>query len=320
MYQETLALSDNPFGPRADSIAPPPRDYLKDLDRAPLRPDKRPELLPLFSEAAYEASKHLDEFRTVLFERGYSIDPPRRGDDSLIVLIRGDRGAGKTSLACRMIVEVLKTSKAGDNPWKRFELHAKEERQPVPDRAEYKAALAELDSQILENSAHDDYVCALVEDVTQDNFDQVADLYGKYQQTRTLIFFAITHDILLQARDFRSYPRRVQVFSLSPLLPEQADSYVSQRLEYFRDPKRAEIREISQLFPFCPDFIRRQFSEPNSNTVHTTQNSITLRVLNTNLRASLHSQHLALKAGNVPPVANAPASQLSKYLIGGCSV
>jgi hypothetical protein len=99
MYQTTLALRDNPFGPEPSSVTHDLSrlEYLTDLDISPLRVDQCPDLTPLFCRSILNLSENMDRFHALMHGRGYRFSPPyRRGSGSAVVVLRG---APETTLA-----------------------------------------------------------------------------------------------------------------------------------------------------------------------------------------------------------------------------
>jgi hypothetical protein len=139
---------------------------------------------------------------------------------------------------------------------------------------------------------------------------------GRLEQfkNRSRISVITTHDLNLLDEDPRSLGGsvRVEVSTLPPVKPEDAEIYVRHRVQLFRDPDRPEITAVSPMFPFTQSSIRRCVAD--SGPVEA-GSPVTLRVLNAQLRSRIDEQHEAILRLGLADVGIAETADLSKYLL-----
>src|SRR5437868_9078598 len=112
-YKEAFGLSDNPFGPRRRVDAVPP-NLTAELERQPLLLHQNEGLEKLYCEKISSFWTACADLEALLEADGYVTDPRGGGVASYLVAIEGDRGAGKTTLACRMLGLMLKRYPDGE--------------------------------------------------------------------------------------------------------------------------------------------------------------------------------------------------------------
>lgn len=106
-----MALRSNPFGPTFEKTPENLRRlaYLTNLDRNPLRLDQHQDLNRLFCRDILGLDKIMANFHQLMMKLDYRFDGDgERGFESVLVVIRGSKGAGKTTLGAWMIAEIAR--------------------------------------------------------------------------------------------------------------------------------------------------------------------------------------------------------------------
>jgi hypothetical protein len=178
---------------------------------------------------------------------------------------------------------------------------------------EFETAALKLQADIVDGSQAGDHIAVLLEDVTKATWHRAVGLLEQFKN-RSRFSVITTHDLSLLDEDPRSLGGsvRVEVFTLAPVKPEDAENYVRHRVKLFRDPDRPEITAISPMFPFTQSSIRRCVADSGPLD---TSSPVTLRVLNAQLRSRIDEQHEVVLKRGLADVATANAAELSRYLL-----
>jgi len=310
MFQDTIALKDNPFGP-SFPVSHENRTrlkYLTNLDRMPLRIDQcADELKPLLCTEILDFEAHMKRFHEVMTALGYGFDGEgRRSLDSLLIVIRGARGAGKTTLGAWMISEFARLP--GD-PVRCLHLT-----EPAVDTDEARIkALCGLHDSVTQIPLGN-HVAALVENVSAVSLNSAIARFNDLQDWPRL-FVLTTHNLKLLDADEKTLggTARIEVFTLRGITAADAESYVAHRLPQYREPRRAEIDAVSPVFPL-PVGLAGRFVQQSEDAG---KDSVVLRGLNAHFRSRLarHAQLLRARPDHIS-VSSAPPDALVKYLMG----
>jgi hypothetical protein len=314
MYEETVALRDNPFGPRADKLAPRPElRFAMSLDKQPLRVDRCSALRPLYCSAISHLDAHEARFRALLASMNYDFADRSPGLENVIILLRGAQGVGKTTLASWFIDIV---QKGFDPAAPLFEPDRSGPKSGPWTKEDLAKGLAAMKTQIASTTQPGDHLLMLVEDVMADTLDLVLGLYddlGDYPK----LMFATTHDLSLLDKPLQNMSQTIEAFTLAPIGPEDAEAFVRHRLELFRNPKIAGLDAVSPVFPWPLPRLLEEVQDMSAiaGDALTETSPITLRVLSTNLRRKLQEHHQQLEKQGVAPIGTAPPERLKDYLI-----
>ena len=241
-YKEAFALSDNPFGPRQRVGALPP-NLTSELEKRPLLVHRDSKLDPLYCDNIQSFRTACEDLETLLEADGYLADPPGRGVASYLTAIEGDRGAGKTTLASRMLQLILKRSPIGEPGWQVEELLLKSTSQTVTEQIE---KLKALEAKVGEAKAA--YLCVLVDDLLGDAYPNAAELYDNLRNS-SVVFMVFTSCDPKMSEQIDKTLHTVQRFRIPPLTPDDAIAYVNTRYQIFRIPSQNGIN-AEPLFPF----------------------------------------------------------------------
>lgn len=309
MFQDTLALKTNPFGPsfpasqeNLERLA-----FLTDLDRQPLRLDECGELLrPLFCTQILGLETHQARFHELMTERGYVLDGEgARAVDSALVLIRGAIGSGKTTLGSWMIAELARLP---GNP-----LACVYVPEPAEDSDAARIASLNLLRERIAAVPRGHHVAALVENVTSASMNAAIACFKELVSWPRL-FVLTTSNLKLLDADAKTLggTARIEAFTLRQITAADADAYVAHRVPQFRDPKRQELDALSPTFPLPQGFAGRVVQK----TANDGEVPVVLRQLNTHFRGQLvrHASRLRSRTGHVP-LPQATAETLIDYMM-----
>jgi hypothetical protein len=255
-YKQAFGLSDNPFGPR-QQFRTVSDDLTADLETKPLllHKDKERLLNELYCDTIPSFRDASRKLKIRLEADGYSEDPPARGKSSYAVAILGDRGAGKTTLACRMLQLMLDRTPAGAEPWHVEELLLDSMKDTAIQQSEQ---LKVLQKRVLDADPKIKFLCVLVDDLLADAFPFAEDLY------RTLtgltsgrrVFFVMTScDEPKMSAQLAKTLLSVQRYKIDALTPDDVIAYVALRYKTFR-VSAANGLGMQPLFPFDEDDLR----------------------------------------------------------------
>jgi hypothetical protein len=247
-YKEAFGLRDNPFGPRRKVGALPP-NLTADLQVKPLLLHRNPDLEKLFCDKIVSFRTACEDLKILLEADGYVADGPSDGIASYFVAIEGDRGTGKTTLACRMLQIMLQRYPEGE-PANGVEEVILDSRNETVSEQREKMQKLEADGEAGES----EYRCILIDDLLADAYPDVAKLYDKLRQDAA-IFMVFTSWDAKMAEQIDKSLHNVERFNIAPLTPDEAVAYVTQRYQFFR-AKGENGLNAEPLFPFDEDDIR----------------------------------------------------------------
>jgi hypothetical protein len=247
-YKEAFGLSDNPFGPRRPVGTLPPNLTVAP-EKQPLLLHRDAKLDQLYCDKISLFRAACEDLQTLLEADGYSMDPLGRGVSSYLVAIEGDRGAGKTTLASRMLQLVRKRSPVGEPAWQTEEVLLKSMSQTVTEQVE---KLKVLETKV--GTAKAAYLCVLIDDLLADAYPYAAELYDNLRND-SAVFMVFTSCDPHMAAQIDKTLHSVQRFSIAPLTPDDAIAYVNARYQIFRMPSPNGLNS-EPLFPFDEKDIR----------------------------------------------------------------
>jgi hypothetical protein len=249
-YKEAFGLSDNPFGPRR-AVGTLPPNLTVELEKQPLLLHRNTKLDQLYCDKIISFRTACENLETLLEVDGYSENPPGRGVASYLISIEGDRGAGKTTLASRMLQLMLKRSPPGEAPWQMEEVLLKSRSQTITEQID---KLRAIEAKI-SGAAKPPYLCVLIDDLLADAYPQAAELYDNLRN-HSVVFMVFTSSDPRMSEQIDKTLHSVQRFSIAPLTPDDAIAYVSARYQIFRVPS-PNGPNAEPLFPFDEKDIRQ---------------------------------------------------------------
>jgi len=248
-YKEAFGLKDNPFGPRRRVDTLPP-NLTSDLQVNPLLLHRNKILDKLFCDKISSFQTACEDLTNMLEADGYTAKKPSEGVAPYLVAIDGDRGAGKTTLACRMLQIMLARYPEGDQPDAGVEEVFLDSRSETVSEQREKMQKLEADVEAGKSA----YRCILIDDLLADAYPDAAKLYDKLRQNSSLFMVFTSYDPKM-AEQIKKSLRPVQRFNIAPLTPDEAVAYVNQRYNVFRDSGVNGLN-AEPLFPFDEDDIR----------------------------------------------------------------
>jgi len=248
-YKEAFGLSDNPFGPRKPVGKLPP-NLTFDLEKRPLLLHRSEGLEQLYCDKIPSFVAACKDMEALFEADGYTLDPPARGVTSYLVAIAGDRGAGKTTLASRMLQLIQKRRPAGEPVWDVQELFLKSTSETVTEQVE---KLKALEAKVAA-AAKPAYLCVLIDDLLAEAYPYAALLYDNLRND-AVVFMVFTSCDPEMSKQIEKSLHTVQPFSIAPLTPDDAIAYVTARYQVFRIPAANGIN-AEPLFPFDEKDIR----------------------------------------------------------------
>ncbi len=289
-YPEAFGLRDNPFGPRLQWRTVPP-NLTNALEKRPLLVHRDPALDPLYCREISYLKSACESLEITVEAGGYSLDPATRepltrGTTSYFVAIEGDRGAGKTTLASRMLRLMIERTPAGQPAWDVRELLLDSGNQTANEQGDL---LKALEASIV--AAKAPYVCLLVDDLLADAFPFTTQLYDRLLNSCVLFLVLTSYDPKMTATIDKSL-HNVERFQVLPLSADDAIAYVSARYELFRIAP-VNGMPVAPLFPFDEGDIRTAVQIRTIRGSATT-GPVNLRLLASILEAALSRRLLEL--------------------------
>ncbi|HLF12562.1 MAG TPA: ATP-binding protein [Gammaproteobacteria bacterium] len=248
-YKEAFGLSDNPFGPRRKVGTLPP-NLTAELEKRPLLLHRHGDLEKLYCNKIPSFRTACENLDTLLEADGYVTDPPGGGVASYLVAIEGDRGAGKTTLASRMLQLMLKRYPEGEPAQGVEEVLLKSSAETVTEQI---GKLKALEANV--GAAKAAYRCVLIDDLLADAYPHAAALYDNLRDASP-VFMVFTSCDPKMAEQIDKTLHNVQRFNIAPLTPDDAIAYVNARYQIFRIPSSNGLNE-EPLFPFDEKDIRK---------------------------------------------------------------
>lgn len=288
-YKEAFGLSDNPFGPRQPVGKLPPL-LTAALESQPIILHKNAELLPLYCDKIPSFRSAVEDLETLLVAEGYSLNPPMRGLAPYLVAIDGDRGAGKTTLASRLLQLMLSCTPEGEPGWHLEELWLKSRTQTVTEQIEL---LKQTEKSVLATGAM--YSCILVDDLLAEAYPYVAQMYDNFLG-KCVVFMVFTSFDPKMSEQIEKAFHPVHRFSIAPLTPDDAIAYVTARYRMFRIPSSNGISALP-LYPFDEEDIRTAVAVKAWSGIAAT-NPVNLRLLASIMAQALVKQLQQISKSN----------------------
>jgi hypothetical protein len=255
-YNKVFALRYNPFS--LLGVLDLPNALGAELGSMPLQMAKNDRLVPFYSNDIYPATPKTgrmtpyDYFLSSMKVRGYSDgsggQPKAVSPHGRVVLVRGEKGTGKTTLAHRMMRWL---QSCGDEwryvDWSGNGLNAEQQR-----------ASLEIDfkNRILDEG-NGRFLC-LVEDIRNNADERLIEIYPQILPGRTLCIFITTDDAELRKKTFGLFSPTVLICETRTLTADQAVAYCRQRISHARcDDAPSWIKADYPLFPLTEDIVRR---------------------------------------------------------------
>lgn len=249
-YKEAFGLSDNPFGPRR-RLGAVPAPLTADLEKKPLFLHKNNELETLYCDKIPSFRDACDHMGTILDAAGYEEADPGNGVASYLIVVEGDRGAGKTTLASRLIQLMLKRYPKGEPARGAEEVLLNSSRETVTEQVD---RLKELEIPGVPAA----YRCVLIDDLLADAYPFAEVLYDKLIAASP-VFMVLTSWDPRMSEQIEKTLHTVRRFPISPLTADDAIAYVRLRYNRFRIPT-ANGLNAEPLFPFDEQDIRMAVS------------------------------------------------------------
>lgn len=311
-YSNFFALSDNPFGPTKPLSKISKISVMRTLQSYPLRIYEEPKLLKLYCSQAGPFEQHTKRFLDKISLLSYNIDPPSAGFESLIFLISGYKGTGKTTLV-NFMIHCLKKCKSDEiNEWHIFERQLKESSSSNDQIAE----IDKLKEKIIEETSADDYCCVMLDNLVADAEVTALDLYDKLFDSERIVFlFLITSDLQILSKERNNSRHQITRFKMRELTSHDAVEFVKHRIKIFRDSKLPSLSNY-QFFPFDEVDIKESVESGLLRGNGNGEGRITLRQFNVILHNSLDNRINELKERNADfDIAQMPQNSLSNYII-----
>jgi hypothetical protein len=306
-YPQAFGLSDNPFGPRQKVGALPPASTA-DLQTKPLLVHRTKGLDTLYCDNLPSFLKACKELDAALNADGYTTDPMARGTSHYFIAVEGDRGAGKTTLASRMIQLMARRLPDGDPPWAVRELMLKSDRETATEQIE---RIKTFDATL--QAVNDPYVCLLIDDVVAEAYPQIAKLYEQLQE-RFIVFLVMTTCDPAMGAKLDQAVYSVRRYPMPPFTPDDAVAYITSRYSVFQLPAAKSIAG-EPMFPFTEADIRSAVTVRKA-ALQAEKRPLNMRMIASFLQFSL-SKRLETLAGEAPgfDLGGVPASKLKELMI-----
>ena len=311
-YSNFFALSDNPFGPTKPLPEISKIVVMRTLQRYPLRIYEEPELLKLYCSQAGPFEQHTKIFLEEITPLNYNIDPPSAGFDSLIFLISGYKGTGKTTLAYFMIHCLKKCKLDESNEWHIFEQQLKESSSSNDQIAE----IHKLEEKIYKETSAEDYCCVMLDNLVAGAESAALDLYDKLFASERIVFlFIVTSDLQILSKERNNSRHQITRFKMLELTAHDAVEFVKHRIDFFRNPKLSSLSNY-QFFPFDEVDIEESVESGLLRGNGNGEGRITLRQFNVILHKSLNNRINELKKLNADfDITQLPQNSVSNYII-----
>lgn len=247
-YKEAFGLTDNPFGPRR-RVGALPKHLTASLEKQPLLLHQHDDLEKLYCDKISSFQTACQKLDALLEADGYA---PASDDGvaSYLIAVEGDRGAGKTTLACRMLRLMLKRYPKDQPAPKVEEVLLKSSSQTVTEQIEKLKTL-----EVKTDAEKAPYRCILIDDLLAEAYPYLAELYDNLSHQDASVFMIFTSCDPKMAEQIDKSLHSVQRYSIGPLTADDAIAYVNARYQFFRVPS-ANGLNAEPLFPFDEADIR----------------------------------------------------------------
>lgn len=311
-YSNFFALSDNPFGPTKPLPEISKSSVMRTLQRHPLRIYEEPKLIKLYCSQAGPFEQHTKRFLEEISLFNYNIDPPSAGFESLIFLISGYKGTGKTTLAHFMIHCLKKCELDEGNKWHIFEQQLKESSSSSDQIAEIDKLKEKIDGE----TSAEDYCCVMLDNLVAGAEVTALDLYDKLFESERIVFlFLVTSDLQILSKERNNSRHQITRFKMRELTSHDAVEFVKHRIKFFREPKLPSLGNY-QFFPFDEVDIKESVESGLLRGNGNGEGRITLRQFNVILHKSLNNRINELKEVNADfDIAHLPQNNVSNYII-----
>jgi Cdc6-like AAA superfamily ATPase len=300
MFSKTLGLSDNPFDP---DFPNGPRN----LAGNPLRVDQHEALEPLFCWKLGGLEAKRSQIDGLLFGPRQPIAKPASVRQGIIV-IRGGRGTGKTTLASYIKRRVLKDAVQPAGNWKIHEASFPAAENPANMQV-FSTKLSEVRKNIETMVGQtQESIFLLLDDLPANNLSGVINLFQDFNVHSQIYVVTTTDPTLLQSELDCSYAAKITIIETSNVNAVELHDYMADRVKLYRDPKRVEFDNVSPLFPWALSALQRLLSNQAPNQP--------LRMLNKQLSRDVEAQHETLLQQNPHiDITTLPQTDLPRYLI-----
>lgn len=283
-YKEAFGLSDNPFGPRK-KVGQLPPSLTAELEKKPLLLHKDEALEQLYCERISSFQAACENLSALLDADGY-VTGSSEGVASYLIGIDGDRGAGKTTLACRML-KLMLSRYPKDEPGRGVEeVFLRSASETMTEQSDKLKAL-EGNGSVTKAA----YRCILVDDLLTEAYPYVVQLYDKLQKDCAVFMIFTSYDPKMAEQIDKSL-RSVQHFRIAPLTADDTIAYISARYRMFRMPSQNGL-SAEPLFPFDENDIRTAVAVRVINGAAAT-GPINLRLIASTLNSALTNRLQAL--------------------------
>jgi hypothetical protein len=294
MFQRTLALSDNPFDPGSRNLA-----------GNPLRIDQDSALMQLFCWKLAGLQAKQSQIEGLLF------GPQRPGATAAkqgIIVIRGGKGTGKTTLASYVRHRILTEAVQPNGGWKCHETNFRAAEDPMRASA-FSSMLDEVRKQIEAMAGQSGAnVFLFLDDVPANRLISLINLFQDFNAHFQVYVVTTTDPNLDQAELDCSYAAKITIVETGNVNASDLLAYMTDRVKLFRSPPRIEFDNLSPIFPWVATAPQRLLGNQAPEQP--------LRLLNRKLSREVEQHHLTLlqKDGNVD-VGTAVQTDLPQYMI-----
>lgn len=288
-YSEAFGLSDNPFGPY-NLVTGIPAPLTRNLQARPLYLHRNPNLQILYCErlSAFETAS--STFDSTLNTIGYRSATNQRGTSPVLVTVEGDKGAGKTTLASRLMQTMMSRQPVGQSPWVVVELQLNAEAETATEQA---AKIQGIEKKLLDAKA--EYCCILIDNLRADAYRFALEMYDKLEETTAALFLTSSDDAF--GAQVAATRQAVQSFKIPKLAPDDAVAFISHRYTVFQVPPPA-LPNLP-LFPFDATDIAAAVAAQVFNGAEQS-GPVTIRLISGLLRASLDERLREINRAALP--------------------
>lgn len=250
--KNAFALRDNPFRPVKlrtvlTELTQNDMGLCQSLESKPLRIDRVSVLRHLFCPFQRFEGYLKDFEKTIEQQGGYALG--ESGEQSLLFLIHGPAGSGKTTLTAAML-DRAKQYMSKENRWHGFELSSQSK--TVNEQI---TALTNLEQHIRKETKAWDYCYVLIENIVDGAEAAVLDFYDSICGDRFVFMFLQTDNKSPLATNSTNFKHTIKKYKIYPITSKDACLFVAHRTRLFRDPNpEDELKTYPQLqnYPLFP--------------------------------------------------------------------